>query len=156
VRQVELGVAALLAVVGVVLMVSGQVGAGVIFVVVGCAVFLLIAAARAVARKGAAVAVTPKTVEVSDDAITVTTARGTRTTPWHSIRSGTENHLGWTLLGTPPVGLVLKRALNAEQRNEFASLSARHVGARLRWAGPTAAPSAAPDDRGQPATEPTV
>jgi hypothetical protein len=144
-RLMETAAAVVVLVTGVTLLVSGGGAVGVLLIVLGVLYAALLVATPTLAKASIKLRTTPTTVTVADDGITVTTARGTRVTPWGTVRYGVESHLGWSLMGKPPVGLLPRRALSADQQAEFAALVALHIGSRLRWAGPKTAYEAGPN-----------
>ncbi|HKE65666.1 MAG TPA: YcxB family protein [Micromonosporaceae bacterium] len=148
-RLVEWGCAAVVIIVGVVLLAAGSDAIGIGIVILGALFAVMLAGLRAAAKAGTKLQCTPTTVTVADDGITIATQRGQRVTAWHAVRTGTENYLGWSLLATPPIGFLPRRAFTPDQQAELAALIARHVGANLRWAGP-----ASGTDAGTPTNEP--
>jgi hypothetical protein len=141
-RLVQWGAAIVMLVAGVTLVLAGDGGIGVALVVVGALFTALLVSMARLIEAGIKLKTTPTTVTVTDDSITLTRARGTRVTRWTTVRSGTENHLGWSLMGRPPVGFLPRRVFTPEQQAELTALIARHVGTGLRSARPASASDA--------------
>ena len=103
-------------------MINGFVLGGVILVIAGLVLAALTLFGPALAGAGTKLGAVDKRVEITDDSIAVTTPRGTRTTPWSSVRRSTENPLAFSVMGQPVVGTILKRAMSPAQQDELRAM----------------------------------
>lgn len=122
VRLIEQIIGLLLLIGGIAEVINGFVLGGVILVIAGLILAALTLFGPALAGAGTKLGAVDKRVEITDDSIAVTTPRGTRTTPWSSVRRSIENPLAFSVMGQPVVGTILKRAMSPAQQDELRAM----------------------------------